>query len=182
MSALFGPFIQQGWVVPALEPALEHFVALGVGPFFVERHIRPPGELDGAPIQADLSAAFAYSGDQQIELIEQHDDTPTIYREYLAGRPEGGLQHLAVWVDDIPAKLEELRARAPGFRLRQRYGDAHAYLETTAPPGPMVQLMARIELMTSLFDDIERACKAWDGRTDPVRRIDWSSGRPVIDS
>ena len=180
MSALFGAFIQQGWVVPDLEAALVQWLALGVGPFFVEAHIRPPGELDGEPIQADLTAAFAYSSDQQIELIQQHDDTPTIYREFLATRPEGGLQHLAAWVDDIPSKLEELRTTAPAFRVRQRYGDAHVYLENDEAPGLMVQLMARIELMTSLFDDIERAAKGWDGRTDPIRKIDWSSGRPVV--
>lgn len=185
MSALFGPFIQQGWIVPDLDAALAHWLGLGVGPFFVEEHIRPPGEFDGQPIQADLTAAFAYSGDQQIELIQQNDDTPTIYREYLSSHPEGGLQHVACWVDDVPAKLDELASRAPGFRIRQRYGDAHVYLELPkleppAHPGPMVQLMARIELMTSLFDDIERACMSWDGHTDPVRKIDWSSGRPVI--
>ncbi len=181
MSALFGPFIQQGWVVPDLDAALERWVALGVGPFFVEAHIRPPGELDGRPIQADLSAAFAYSGDQQIELIEQHDETPTIYREYLETHPDGGLQHVAAWVDDIPAKLEEIAETAPDFAVRQRYGDAHVYLQRGDGAGPMVQLMARIPLMTSLFDDIARAAAAWDGRTDPIRRIDWSSGRPVIE-
>jgi len=182
VSALFGPFIQQGWIVPDLDDALAHWLARGVGPFFVEEHIRPPGEFDGAPIQADLSAAFAFSGDQQIELIVQHDDTPTIYREYLAQHPEGGLQHLAAWVDDIPTKLEELASDADDYRVRQRYGDAHVYLESRSRPGIMVQLMARIELMTSLFDDIERACASWDGHAEPVRKIDWSSGRPVVAS
>lgn len=70
MSALFGPVIQQGYVVPDIEQAMQHWIARGVGPFFVEKHIRPKGEYDGQAIQPDLSAAFAYSGDQQIEVIQ----------------------------------------------------------------------------------------------------------------
>jgi hypothetical protein len=108
MSALFGPVIQQGYVVPDIDEAIRHWLARGVGPFFIEAHIRPKGHYDNQPIQPDLSAAFAYSGDQQIEVIQQHDDTPTIYRDYLADRPDGGLQHLAAWVDDIPDTLTGL--------------------------------------------------------------------------
>ena len=81
--------------------AIDHWLARGVGPFFIEEHIEPPGEFDGERIQTDLSAAFAYSGDQQIEVIQQFDDSPTIYREYLEMNPGGGLHHVAVWVDDI---------------------------------------------------------------------------------
>lgn len=180
MSLLFGPFIQQGYVVPDIDRAVSHWVARGVGPFFIEEHIRPPGEYDGRPIQPDLSAAFAYSGDQQIEVIQQHDDAATIYRDFLNGHPTGGLQHLAVWVDDIPKKLEELEAEGHPYRVRQRFGDAHAYLDSVAQPGMMVQLMARIPLMTELFDAIEAACRAWDGVSEPLRRIDWSSGRARI--
>jgi hypothetical protein len=44
-----------------------------------------------------------------------------------------------------------------------------------------VQLMARIDLMTELFDGIENASKGWDGIERPLRRIDWSSGRPKLD-
>jgi len=182
MSLLFGPFIQQGYVVPDIDRAISHWVARGVGPFFIEEHIRPPGEYDGRPIQADLSAAFAFSGDQQIEVIQQHDDSPTIYRDFLKGHPTGGLQHLAVWVDDIPKKLGELEATGHPFRVRQRYGDAHAYVDSVEQPGLMVQLMARIELMTELFDAIEQASKSWDGVSAPLRKIDWSSGRPKIEA
>jgi hypothetical protein len=181
MSVLFGPFIQQGYVVPDIDRAVSHWAARGVGPFFIEEHIRPPGEYRGEAIQPDLSAAFAYSGDQQIEVIQQHDDTKTIYRDFLKGHPTGGLQHLAVWVDSIPEKLDELSAAGHEYQVRQRFGDAHAYLDSSAQPGVMVQLMARIDLMTELFDAIERASHGWDGTTEPLRRIDWSSGRPKIE-
>ena len=66
-------------------------------------------------------------------------------------------------------------------RLRQRFGDAHAYIDSAQRPGVMVQLIARIDLMTELFDAIESASKSWDGVETPLRRIDWSSGRPKLD-
>lgn len=180
MSKIFGPVVQQGYVVPDIEAAMSHWIARGVGPFFIEEHISPPGEHDGQSITTDISAAFAYSGDQQIEVIAQYNEAPTIYAEYLKEHPDGGLQHLAVWVDSIDRKLAELADAGLKFRVRQRYGDGHAYLDSEDQPGVMIQLMARSPLMEELFDTIKRASEEWDGRTDPVRKIDWSSGRPVV--
>jgi catechol 2,3-dioxygenase-like lactoylglutathione lyase family enzyme len=179
MSALFGPVIQQGYVVPDIHEAIRHWAARGVGPFFIEEHIRPPGEYDGVPIRPDLSAAFAYSGEQQIEVIQQHDDDPTIYRDYLASHPEGGLQHLAVWVDDIAQTLAHLEDSGHPYTVRQRYGDGHAYLDSVESPGVMMQLMARGDHLVALMDTIRAASIGWDGVTAPLRRIDWSTGTPV---
>lgn len=162
-------------MVPDIQVAIQHWLARGIGPFYIEEHISPEGVADGAPIHSDLSAAFAYSGDQQIEVIEQHNDAATIYRENLARHPEGGLQHLAVWTDDIDAKLEEL---GDAYILRQRYGDMHAYLDCAAAPGVMIQLMANNEIINELFDMIRAGADSWDGVTDPIRKIDWSTGRP----
>jgi len=180
MSFEFGPIIQQGYVVPDIYAAIDHWLARGVGPFFIEEHIKPPGECDGRAIQTDLSAAFAYSGDQQIEVIQQFDDAPTIYREYLDLNPRGGLHHVAVWVDDLPGKLDQVAAEGLGFRVRQRFGDMHAYLDSQSHPGVMVQLMAHNEFMDALFDIIKSASETWDGKTDPIRKIDWSTGRPRV--
>lgn len=179
MSALFGPVIQQGYVVPDIDAAMLHWVARGVGPFFIESHIRPKGEYDGEAIQPDLSAAFAYSGDQQIEVIQQHDDAPTIYRDHLADHPGGGLQHLAVWVDDIATTLTDLETAGRSYSVRQRYGDGHAYLDCDDAPGVMMQLMARSDHLVELMATIRDASIGWDGETAPIRRIDWSTGKPV---
>ena len=68
MSKLFGPCVQQGYVVPDIYRAMDHWLARGVGPFYIEEHISPPAQFDGQPFTPDISAAFAYCGDQQIEL------------------------------------------------------------------------------------------------------------------
>ena len=182
MSKRFGPIVQQGYVVPDIDAAMRHWIARGVGPFFIE-HLRGFDALvDGARIKTELKAAFAYSGDQQIEVIQPLGDRTTIYSEYLIDHPAGGLQHLAFWCEDVPEKLAELEKSGARFRLRQAYGDAHAYLDSDEQPGVMIQLMARTPQMEGLFAIIRTAAESWDGVTDPVRKIDWSTGAPVIRS
>jgi len=179
MSVLFGPVVQQGYVVPDIQAAMAHWLARGVGPFFMETLRGYPAEVDAESATVDLTAAFAFSGDQQIEVIQPDDDQPTIYREFLEQNPAGGLQHLAVWVDHIQTKLDELAAAGHGYRVRQQYGDRHAYIDSVESPGVMIQLMARNDTIDELFRIIRRSADTWDGRSRPIREIDWSSGRPV---
>jgi hypothetical protein len=180
MSKLFGPVIQQGYVVPNVQDGMQHWLARGIGPFFVERLDDFDGIVDGAPVKLNLTAAFAYSGDQQIEVIEPRGSVGSIYNDYLQRHPDGGLQHLAVWVDDIDSKLAELEASGHLFTVKQRYGDGHAYIESVEHPGVMIQLMAHNPAIDELFAIIKEAADSWDGVTDPVPEIVWSSGRPQV--
>jgi hypothetical protein len=66
--------------------------------------------------------------------------------------------------------------------VRQRYGDMHAYLDHVEQPGTMIQLMDSGPFMTGLFAIIKEGATTWDGVTDPIRKIDWSTGKPVIES
>jgi len=179
MSKLFGPVLQQGYVVPDVNTAMQHWLARGVGPFFIEKLKNYPAMVDGKQVTVNLTAAFAYSGDQQIEVIQQDDNIQTIYREFLEDHPKGGLQHLAVWVDDIQDKLDELKAAGHNFRVRQQYGDRHAYVDSSGSPGVMMQLMARGEVIDELFQIVRNGAETWDGISRPVRKIDWSTGRPI---
>ena len=93
ISNIFGPCVQQGYVVPDIYVAMHQWLARGVGPFYIEERISPEAEFDDKLFTADISAAFAYSGEQQIELVQHHDDQETVYLEFLRAHPEGGLQH-----------------------------------------------------------------------------------------
>ena len=180
MSTLFGPVIQQGYVVPDIDAAMVHWLARGVGPFFVEHLVNFEGLVGDKVEQLELVAAFASSGDQQIEVIEPRDTVNSIYNAYLKDNPGGGLQHLAVWVDNIDTKLDELESLDAQYEVKQRYGTGHAYIDSRLQPGVMIQLMAHGPAIDELFSIIKLASETWDGIEDPVRRIDWSTGRPVV--
>jgi catechol 2,3-dioxygenase-like lactoylglutathione lyase family enzyme len=179
VSTLFGPVVQQGYVVPDLRAAMQHWIVRGIGPFFYEELRGYPGLFRGEQHAFDLDAGFAFSGDQQIEVIQPLGDAPSIYRGFLRHHPTGGLQHLAVWVDDIDATLARLEQEGRPYVVAQRYGDRHAYLDSVDSPGVMIQLMAHTAANDELFRVIKEASLSWDGESNPIRRIDWSSGRPV---
>ena len=184
MSVLFGSVVQQGYVVPEIEQAMQHWLARGVGPFVFVDIKDFPGIYREQPIMAEMQAGFAYCGDQQIEVITPSPGHPSIYADYLAQVPQGGLQHLAYWVDDIDAKLAELDQAGVQYQVWQRYGappeyQAHAYLDLPDHPGVMVQLMARSEFYDMMFGLLKQAADDWDGQTDPIRVLDPAAGQLV---
>ena len=96
MSRHFGKITQNGYVVRDIEAAMRHWSeVLGVGPWFYLEHT-PIEEFEyrGAPSDCDVAIALANSGPLQIELIQQHNDAPSLYRDFLAAGNEG-LQHIA---------------------------------------------------------------------------------------
>ena len=184
MSVWFGPVVQQGYVVPDVEAAMQHWLARGVGPFVFVDITDFPGVYRDQPISAAMQAGFAYSGEQQIEVITPSPDHPSIYSDFLAHTPQGGLQHLAYWVDDIDAKLKQLSDQDVRHTVWQRYGappdyQAHAYIDLDDQPGIMVQLMARSDFYDLLFGQLHEAAAAWDGQSDPIRVLDPATGQLV---
>lgn len=174
MSTFFGPIVQQGYIVPDMDQAIASWVARGVGPFFIlDDHVLQ-AEHYGKPVTTHIVAAFACSGSQQIELIQPLADSgPNVYSDYLAGHPEGGLQHVAMWCDDVDAKLAELTAQGVDYTLAQRYEGTHAYLDMADHPGVMIQLMPTFERYLDLFKVAQIEAQTWDGKTEPVRRVNW---------
>src|SRR3546814_9763016 len=84
MSIIFGGFRQLGMVVRDCEAAMEQWGKLGVGPFFMMQFTVDDFMLRGRPSPApDVTLCFAYSGPLQIELIQQHNDVPSVWREFL---------------------------------------------------------------------------------------------------
>ena len=80
---------QLAYVVTDMDAALKYWVdVLKVGPFFVYEHCPLENQRYlGQPSNVDVTLALGNSGDLQIELIFQHDQTPSVYKEFLdAGR------------------------------------------------------------------------------------------------
>jgi hypothetical protein len=164
---------QYGYVVPNIDRAMAAWVGLGVGPWYVIRKQTQSGLYRGEPCEVTLSIAFANSGDLQIELIQQADDTPSIYTEFLAA---GGadVHQLAWWTDDFEASLKAVEAT--GWPVVWSGGGEggstrYAYLELPAgAPAAVVELMELTPAIVGLGRLVREAAKDWDG-TDPIRPL-----------
>jgi catechol 2,3-dioxygenase-like lactoylglutathione lyase family enzyme len=175
MSVFFGGIRQLGLVVSDAEAAMRAWGRAGVGPFhvidfevddFVYR-----GKSSPAP---RLTLCFAHSGPLQIELIQQHNDVPSAYRDFLAQGREGA-QHIAAWFgdhDSYDAKREELIDQ--GFDLvhegGSRKADARfAYFQTNAG-GLMFEISEALIHGPDSMRWLEEAADAWDGRDVVLKR------------
>jgi hypothetical protein len=173
VSRLFGEIRQNGYVVRDIEAAMRHWTdVLGVGPFFLIE--RPPIEdfrYRGEVSPLEVSIALANSGALQIELIQQHNDAPSMYRDFLAAGHEG-LQHVAYWTDAMDDGLA--RAAAAGLAIGQsgRIGarGRFVYFDTGTFPGSVVELSEVHGGKGRFFEEVRRAASGWDG-SDPIRRL-----------
>ena len=91
---------QLGIVVPDIDEAIRFYVEdLGIGPFSVSRGFKAPdGWYRGSNEMPELTLAHAYNGRFFVELIQQHCDTPSVYKEFI-DRYGYGLHHFGFAVD-----------------------------------------------------------------------------------
>jgi hypothetical protein len=171
-SGLPGAVRQLGYVVRDLDQTIADWLKLGVGPWFVLRGHSQSVLYRGRPCTVPVSLAFANSGDLQIELIQQEDDTPSVFTEFLdSGRV--GVHQLAWWAADFPAALES--ARALGWPVvwsggEEGKGARFAYLEPPAGPAPIVELSELTPAVEGLAKLVREAADGWDGSV-PVRPL-----------
>ncbi len=170
MSRFFGPVMQNGYVVRDWRAAVAHWSdRLGVGPFFVMEHVEfTECFYRGAPTDIDMSVAIAYSGNHQIEIVQQHNDAPSIYRDFLAHAPEG-LQHVGALTPDLDAALDANGLRDRRFQYGiTKAGQRFAYVDTCLHEGTMLELIETNEAMLQAFESMKKAAASWDG-TRPLR-------------
>ncbi len=174
MSRFFGAVAQNGYVVRDIRAAMDHWInVLGVGPWFYFEKV----QLDyfrhrGQESDLDMSVAIANSGDLQIELIQQNNDAPSMYKEFLDAGHEG-LQHVAYWTDNYQALYD--RALALGYEVGHegRIGGEKgrfAYLDIGAHPGTVVELSDISGNKRALFEYVKKCSVGWDGSA-PIRAL-----------
>lgn len=171
MSRIFGAITQNGYVVRDIDGAMRHWIeVLGVGPwFYVEHAPIEDFQYKGQPSPVDVSIALANSGSLQIELIQQRNDAPSMYRDFLEAGHEG-LQHLAYWTRQFEADLA--RVLRAGYAVGQsgRVGNPgrFVYLLTEAHPGTVVELSDISGPKGRMFERIAAAARDWDA-SNPIR-------------
>jgi len=179
MSRTFGAIRQIAFIVRDLDDALRYWTeTLGVGPFFVLRRSTPGDyRYRGKPSPAPcLNVALGNSGDVQVEIIQQHDDAPSAYRDFLAKGKEG-FQHVSSWLTRAEYDATMTRLRGAGAvvvheGVVREANVRFAYFETDLVAGGFVYEIADM-LDPSIYpfaEMIAEAARTWDGR-DPVREI-----------
>jgi len=168
IAKLFGPIRQIAYIVQDVDASVRAWHRqMGVSPFIVIRHCNPFVGMTyrGNPCAGiDMSVALSMIGTVQLEFIQQHCQTPSIYREAMA-RNHTGLHHYAFYSRDF--ELLYRHALANGMEAVVTSGPpgmlSMAYVESTTIPGLICELVRCTEMTEAMFDRVATACAERDG-------------------
>jgi hypothetical protein len=181
---VLGRRMQLSMVVNDLEAAAHMWgEKLGVGPWICFENAMEGRRFvhRGQDSAVGMSLAMTYAGETQFELIQQTNDAPSPYREFLdAGRE--GVQHIEFWPEDYPASCAAFESA--GFEevsvIYQPDGTKNgSYFVSPASVGVVVAVIPSTPFRQSYMTVIEKLAANWDG-SRPLRR--YSSRQEFIDS
>ena len=161
---------QQAYLVNDLDEAAAQWAKLfGAGPFFAARHHKTDQfSYRGTAVEANVSYAFGYLGDQMIQFIQQHDDQPSIYRDmFKAG--EEGFHHVAYLVHDFAAERQRLLDL--GFVLACELiadGVNAAYFDTRKVTGGFTEIHGDPSYILGTFGVWQQTHRLWDGQSPAI--------------
>lgn len=165
------PIFQYAYLVADIEQSAVAWAGTnGAGPFFVTEHHRADRfTYRGQPIEADVSYAFGYSGETQIQFIQQHDRTDSIYRE-MFDDGQFGHHHVARLVADYEGERDRLVAAGHELACELHANDIDAaYLDTRAAIGVFTELHSITDRILTTFGRWRDAHREWDGTGSPLR-------------
>jgi Glyoxalase/Bleomycin resistance protein/Dioxygenase superfamily len=164
-------FFQLGFVVQDLVAAARTWATVhGVGPFHVLPVVEQAAVVRGAPAPVSIQVGVAQAGPVQVELIQQHCDRPSIFRDWSRDgtRPFHQVATVTPDYDSKVAHYEELgydvAAESPGGRFRI------AYIDTAADFGFYTEVVEETADFLTQLRRIADTCAHWDG-ADPVRLL-----------
>lgn len=170
-----GPHVMQAaFLVDDVEAAARTWAkTTGIGPFFIVPHIRlAEAQYRGTPVDGlDFSVAIAQSGGTQIELIQQHCDSPSAYRDTIA-KGRTGFHHFCIYTGDYDATRQRYLDQGFASAVDGRFGDMRfCYIDTSPALGCMIEIVEENPVQTAAFRLIAESAQDWDGKTDPVRLL-----------
>lgn len=159
--------MQNAYFVQDLDDAMVRWNRiLGIGPFLVRRHIALEEVLyRGRPASLDISAAHAQAGDVQIELVMQHCDQPSAFRD-MFGKTGEGLHHVAIFPEDHDAMVAHYGAQgfAAATDIVTAEGRGATYVDTRPMLGHMMEVYRVNDSLVSFYEQIAQAAEGWDGQ------------------
>ena len=158
-------FFQLGFVVDDIVAAARRWAEVhGVGPFLISPVIESKMVVAGEATPLSIQVALAQAGPVQIELIQQHDDRPSIFRDWASP-----FHQVATITDDVDGRVRHLQAC--GYELVGEITTPElkvAYVDTTADFGFYSEIVSTHPAFLARWQSVSDASATWDG-TDPVR-------------
>jgi hypothetical protein len=166
-----GSILELCQVVTDMDAAIDHWTqVIGAGPFYVFDIPALPGQkYRGAPTAVDLRIAFGFSGGLLIELLQQTNDVPSVFREML-DKTGAGYHHIMLRVpfDEGSARLQRHGYEA-AFTGAMPTGERIAVFDTRDGNGGYIELMDLTPGSLGPMEKIHQAHLDWDGVSDPKR-------------
>lgn len=172
MIALEQQIIQFAWVVPNLEEAARRWhQTMGIGPFLVNRRLQiAEARYRGQPVVTAFSTAIAQAGPVQIELVEQHDATPSAYRDTVAPGVEG-FHHVAIITDRFDDTVKSYTEQGLAIASSGRMGEIRfVYVDTGPALGHMTEILEDSAPLRGFFGAVAKAADRWDRNPDGLLR------------
>jgi hypothetical protein len=175
MKVLNRPVFQYAYYVNDLEAAAMRWVKLfGAGPFFrVFHHTVSVDERGyfryrGDTTESDVSYAFAYCGPVQIQLIQQHDDKPSIYTEMFKKGQEG-FHHVGILSAEFERDKRDFLEEGLDLAVEMWAVADVVYFNAVKQIGCFVEIHGDNPDIREVFRRWKEAHDGWDGKTDPLR-------------
>ncbi|WP_036496095.1 VOC family protein [Nocardia sp. BMG111209] len=160
-------FFQLGHVVAA---ARRWVAAFGVGPFHVLPVVEQRAVYGDEERVVRLQVAVAQAGPVQIELIQQHCETPSIFLEWSRGGTSA-FHQIATVTSDYDGKVAGLRGLGYPVVAESLAGSFRvAYVDTAAEFGFYTEIVESTPKFLGQVRAISETCAGWDG-SDPVRLL-----------
>ena len=175
----FGGVVQFAYTTSDIRQGMRDYTArLGIGPWFLTGPFSPKlARYRGQPTDISLSLAVGFAGHVMVELIEQHNDVPSVYRETVSRRGHG-FHHWGICSADFDADLA--RYSASGYQevfsdISPR-GVRIVYVEGPGELPGMIQIIESTPQLQDIYLSYYEAARNWDG-SDPIRV--WPGRQPV---
>jgi len=154
--------------------ATRHAEMFGSGPYFVMEF--PPLTVihRGKSTTFDQTAAVGQWNSLQVEFLQQNDSGPSVLHDlYPPGCGKTGLHHVAIFVDELNAAVESLKAAGheEAARISPAGVDVTAvFVDTVSRYGRFIELYEPKPILTRLYDMVAAASRGFDG-TRPIRSL-----------
>ena len=162
-------FFQLGHVVDDVFAAAASWVrAFGIGPFHVLPVVDQQADYSGEMRTVKIQVAVAQAGPVQIELIQQHCHTPSIFADW-SRNGSSAFHQIATVTADYDGKRAHFEALGYEIAAESLSGKFRvAYVDTAADFGFYTEVVESTPRFLEQLRAISDTCACWDG-SDPVR-------------